>query len=94
MKAFAKFYSARPLSWTNKTTGELKTGFLQPYDLDQGIGVRPLQAEIMRNTAGECLPAGDYEVEFFIEKSRNNALAVTFVSSRPVKVDKPVQVNG
>lgn len=95
MKTLCKFYDSRPLSWTNKTTGEVKSGWLQPFDLDQGQGVRVLQSEVMRMNKGEVVAAGEYEVDFQIEKSNNGRINITFLAYRPLKTDnKPQVVNG
>lgn len=91
MKALCKFYDARPLTWTNKNTGEIKNGWIQPYDLDQGASLRQLQGEIMRMNKGEVVAPGEYEVDYFLEKSNNNRLNLTFINYRPIKVENKPQ---
>ncbi len=92
MKALCKFYDARPLSWTNAKSGEIKSGWIQPYDLDQGHGIRLLQGEIMRMKEGEVVASGEYEVDYQLEKSNNNRLNLTFIKYRPIKMDNKPQV--
>jgi len=92
MKTLVKFYDARQLSWTDKRTGEVRTGWLQPFDLDQGPNVRQLQAEIMRLNKAEVVSAGEYETDFYLEKQQSGRLDVRFLSLRPIRADKPAQV--
>jgi len=82
MKTLVKFYPVRSLSWTNKTSGEVKHGFLQPYDLDQGANYRPFQGEVMRMNQAECVAPGVYECEVFLEKQSNGRIDVRFDALR------------
>lgn len=91
MKTMCRFYQSRPLTWTNKTTGEIKSGWLQDFDLDQGNGMRQFQGEVMRMNQGEVVAPGDYEVDFFLEKSGNGRINVSFLNYRPIKVDNKPQ---
>lgn len=95
MKALCRFFPAESLEWTQKTTGEIKRGWLQKYDLDMGPGMRVLQSEVMRMNQGQILAPGEYEVDFYLEKDRRNLLQVVFLNTRMVKPDqKPQAVNG
>jgi hypothetical protein len=95
MKALARFYPVESFSFTDKNTGELKTLYKQPYDLDQGPGVRVLQTNVMRSNAGLAVASGDYEVEFYLEIDRRGFMQVNLTSTRMIKSDsKPQVVNG
>jgi hypothetical protein len=93
-KALCRFYQGEQIEYNDKQTGAVKRLWKQPYDLEQGTGVRPLQAELMHANGGEVLPAGDYEVNYFLEKDRRGQIAVKIIDHRAVKVDQPKVVNG
>ena len=93
-KALVRFFPAEQFEYTDKTSGALKRLWKQPYDLDQGNGVRPLQAEMMHANGGDVLPAGDYEVNYYLEKDRRGQIAVKIIDHRAVKVEAPKVVNG
>ena len=93
-KALCRFYQGEQFEYNDKQTGAVKRLWKQPYDLEQGTGVRPLQAELMHANGGEVLPAGDYEVNYFLEKDRRGQIAVKIIDHRAVKVDQPKVVNG
>ena len=93
-KALCRFYQGEQFEYIDKQTGAVKRLWKQPYDLEQGTGVRPLQAELMHANGGEVLPAGDYEVNYFLEKDRRGQIAVKIIDHRAVKVDQPKVVNG
>ena len=93
-KALCRFYQGEQIEYKDKQTGAVKRLWKQPYDLEQGQGVRPLQAELMRANGGEVLPAGDYEVNYFLVKDRRGQIAVKIIDHRAVKVDQPKVVNG
>ena len=93
-KALVRFFPAEQFEYTDKTTGVIKRLWKQPYDLDQGNGVRPLQAEMMHANGGDVLPAGDYEVNYYLEKDRRGQIAVKIIDHRAVKVETPKVVNG
>ena len=93
-KALCRFYPGEQFEYADKQTGAIKRLWKQPYDLEQGQGVRPLQAELMHANGGEVLPAGDYEVNYFLEKDRRGQIAVKIIDHRAVKVDQPKVVNG
>ncbi|MBU2790758.1 hypothetical protein HF288_02195 [Acidithiobacillus caldus] len=94
MKTLVKFYEARQLSWVDKRTGESRTGWLQPFDMEQGQGIRPLQAEAMRMNRSEVVSPGDYEADFYLEKQNSGRLDVRFLNVRPIRAEgsKPAQV--
>lgn len=92
MKTLCRFYDARALTWTNKTTGEIKNGWIQPYDLDQGQGARQFQGDVMRMNKAEVVAAGDYEVDFQLEKSNNGRLNILFINYRAINAGKPQAV--
>ena len=93
-KALVRFFTAEQFEYTDKSTGAIKRLWKQPYDLEQGSGVRPLQAEMMHANGGEVLPAGDYECNYYLEKDRRNQIMVKILDHRAVKVDQPKVVNG
>ncbi len=91
MKALCRFYPADVIEWTKKDTGEVKRGWKQAYDLDQGAGVRVFQGEAMHMIQGDVAAPGEYEVEFAIEKDRRGFVGVRFISKRLVKADSRPQ---
>ncbi|CDQ10373.1 protein of unknown function [Acidithiobacillus ferrivorans] len=93
-KALCRFYQGEQFEYNDKQTGASKRLWKQPYDLEQGPGVRPLQAELMHANGGEVLPAGDYEVNYYLEKDRRGQIAVKIIDHRAVKMDAPKVVNG
>lgn len=94
MKALCRFYAAEQFEYIDKATGAIKRLFKQPYDLEQGQGIRALQSELVTPNASEVYPAGDYEVNFFFEKDRRGFLALKIIDHRLVKGDAPKVVNG
>ena len=95
MKAIAHFYPVDTFEFTDKTTGQITKLHKQPYDLDQGPGVRVLQTSVMRRNEALALQPGDYEVDFYLELNRKGFLEVNLTNARMVKPDhKPQAVNG
>ena len=95
MKAIARFYPLESFEFIDKATGQINKLHKQPYDLDQGPGVRVLQTSVMRRNEALALQPGDYEVEYYLETNRKGILEVNLISTRMVKPDhKPVAVNG
>ena len=95
MKAIAHFYPVETFEFTDKATGQINTLHKQPYDLDQGPGVRVLQTSVMRRTEALAVQPGDYEVEYYLEVDRKGFLQVNLTHTRMVKPDhKPQAVNG
>ncbi len=95
MKALAHFYPVETFEFTDKTTGQINKLHKQPYDLEQGAGVRVLQTAVMRRTEALALQPGDYEVEYYLEVDRKGFLQVNLTHTRLVKSDqKPQVVNG
>ena len=95
MKAIAHFYPLESFQFPDTATGQIKTLLKQPYDLDQGPGVRVLQTSVMRRTEALALQPGDYEVEYYLEVDRKGFLRVNLTHTRLVKSDhKPQAVNG
>ena len=93
-KALVRFFQAEQFEYTDKSTGEVKRLWKQPYDLEQGVGVRPLQAEVVQQNGGNVLPAGEYECNYYLEKDRRGQIVVKIIDHRAVKVDQPKVVNG
>ena len=58
MKAIAHFYPVESFDFTDKVTGQIKRLHKQPYDLDQGPGVRVLQTSVMRRTEALAVQPG------------------------------------
>ncbi len=95
MKALAHFYPVESFEFVDKSTGQINKLHKQPYDLDQGPGVRVLQTSVMRRTEALAVPPGDYEVEYYLEIDRKGFLQVNLTHVRMVKSDhKPQAVNG
>ena len=94
MKAIAHFYPVETFEFTDKVTGQINKLHKQPYDLDQGPGVRVLQTNVMRRTEALALQPGDYEVEYYLEVDRKGFLQVNLTHTRMVKSDaKPQAVS-
>ncbi|MBU2856989.1 hypothetical protein HF289_08910 [Acidithiobacillus ferrooxidans] len=94
MKAIAHFYPVESFEFVDKVTGQIKKLHKQPYDLDQGPGVRVLQTSVMRSAEALAVQPGDYEVEYYLELDRKGFLQVNLTRTRMVKPDqKPVAVN-
>ncbi len=93
-KALCRFYAGEQFEYTDKQTGVVKRLWKQSYDLEQGQGVRPLQADMVHQNGANVLPAGDYEVNYYLEKDRRGLIAVNIIDHRVVKVDSPKVVNG
>ncbi len=95
MKAIAHFYPVETFEFIDKATGQINKLHKQPYDLDQGPGVRVLQTSVMRRTEALAVQPGDYEVEYYLEVDRKGFLQVNLTHTRMVKPDhKPQAVNG
>ena len=93
-KALCRFYPGEQFEYTDKQTGVIKRLWKQPFDLEQGQGVRPLQAEKVYQNGASVLPAGDYEINFYLEKDSRGQIAVNIIDHRAVKMDAPKVVNG
>jgi len=94
-KALATFYPVESFEFTDKATGQIKKLFKQPYDLDQGPGVRVLQTSLMRSSEAASLAPGDYEVDYYLELDRKGFLQVHLTSSQVIKaIPKPHAVAG
>lgn len=94
-KALAHFYPVESFEFTDKSTAQIKKLFKQPYDLEQGPGVRVLQTSVMRRNEALAVQPGDYEVEYYLEVDRKGFLQINLTNTRMVKPDqKPQVVNG
>jgi len=95
MKALCHVYAPEVIEWTKKETGEFKRMWKQPYDLEQGNGVRSLQSEFLFASESHVWPSGDYEIDYYLEKDRRGFLTLKVVSKRLVKSDaRPQAVAG
>lgn len=91
MKGLAHFYPVETFEYVEKSTGEVKRLHKQPYDLEQGPGVRVLQTQVMRRSESVAVQPGDYEVEFYLEVDRKGFLIVNLTNTRLLKSDSKPQ---
>lgn len=103
MKSIAHFYDLEEIDYIAKDAKPDAQGVLpvskmykQPFDLDQGAGARVYQGQVMRRAPQLALPAGDYEVIWYLDTDRKTlGPSINITSTRLVKPDqKPVAVNG